>query len=270
MKYLLFQSDDYGITNGVSDGILYGIKNGVVRNTGLFVNMASSKLSAQKIKDIPGIDVGIDINYVAGYPVSDINEVKSLVDEKGHFIPSTKYIKNNKLIEKKNGLYYFEEDPFNYDEIYTETENQVKKFIELMDRKPAYIHSHSISTPNTAEAALEVAKKYDLISTRIDRNNPKVYQIPVDWTPKSFPVEEQFKVDVKTRLVESLKNSLDHEIGYYICHCGYVDDDLLSETTYTIIRCKDLASAVSKELIDFLKENHIQIITHTELAKLIK
>ena len=101
MKYLLFQSDDYGITNGVSDGILYGIKNGVVRNTGLFVNMASSKLSAQKIKDIPGIDVGIDINYVAGYPVSDINEVKSLVDEKGHFIPSKKYIKNNKLIEKK-------------------------------------------------------------------------------------------------------------------------------------------------------------------------
>lgn len=50
MKYLLFQSDDYGITNGVSDGILYGIKNGVVRNTGLFVNMASSKLSAQKLK----------------------------------------------------------------------------------------------------------------------------------------------------------------------------------------------------------------------------
>ena len=48
------------------------------------------------------------------------------------------------------------------------------------------------------------------------------------------------------------------------------NDDLLSETTYTIIRCKDLASAVSKELIDFLKENHIQIITHTELAELIK
>ena len=43
MKYLLFQSDDYGITNGVSDGILYGIKNGVVRNTGLFVNMAHSE-----------------------------------------------------------------------------------------------------------------------------------------------------------------------------------------------------------------------------------
>ena len=174
------------------------------------------------------------------------------------------------MIEKKKNIYYFENDPFNYEQILIETENQVKKFIDLMGRKPAYIHSHSISTPNTVKASLEVAKKYDLISTRIDRNDKHVYQMPVDWTPKLFPVEDQFKVDVKTKLIETLKKSLDHEIGYYVCHCGYVDDSLLSETSYTIIRCKDLASATSKELIDFLKENNIQIITHTELAELIK
>ncbi len=269
MKYLLFQSDDYGISNGVSDGILYAIKHGVVRNTGLFVNMPSSIESANKIKDIEDIDVGIDINYVAGYPVSDINLVKGMVDENGHFIPSTKQMKSNRLIERKKGIYYFEKDPYDYEEVYIETENQVKRFIELLGRKPAYIHSHSLSTPNTVKASLEVAKKYDLISTRIDRNLDAVYQIPVNWTPKPFPVEDQFKTDVTSKFIESLKNSLDHEIGYYVCHCGYVDDALLSETTYTIIRCKDLACATSKELIDFLKENNIQIITHTELAKLI-
>ena len=97
MKYLLFQSDDYGISHGVSDGILYAIKNGVVRNTGLFVNMPSSEESAEKIKNINNIDVGIDINYVAGFPVSSKELVHGMIDENGHFISSTKQMKNNML-----------------------------------------------------------------------------------------------------------------------------------------------------------------------------
>ena len=36
---LLIQSDDYGMTPAVADGIIYGITHGVVRNTGLFSNM---------------------------------------------------------------------------------------------------------------------------------------------------------------------------------------------------------------------------------------
>ena len=40
---LLVQSDDYGITRAVSRGIIHGIKNGVIRNTGLFANMPWSE-----------------------------------------------------------------------------------------------------------------------------------------------------------------------------------------------------------------------------------
>ena len=40
---LLTQSDDYGFTRGVTCGILDAIENGVVRNTGLFVNMPESE-----------------------------------------------------------------------------------------------------------------------------------------------------------------------------------------------------------------------------------
>ena len=31
---LLVQSDDYGITPGAAAGIVYGIRNGIIRNTG--------------------------------------------------------------------------------------------------------------------------------------------------------------------------------------------------------------------------------------------
>ena len=40
---LLTQSDDYGFTRGVTCGILDAIENGVVLNTGLFVNMPESE-----------------------------------------------------------------------------------------------------------------------------------------------------------------------------------------------------------------------------------
>lgn len=51
MRKLLFQSDDYGLTDSVADGILKGIDQGIIRNTGLFVNMPSSARAAAKIRD---------------------------------------------------------------------------------------------------------------------------------------------------------------------------------------------------------------------------
>ena len=48
---LLTQSDDYGFTRGVTCGILDAIENGVVRNTGLFVNMPEGEHPATFIQD---------------------------------------------------------------------------------------------------------------------------------------------------------------------------------------------------------------------------
>lgn len=85
---LLTQADDYGFTQGVTYGILDCIEKGVLKNTGLFVNMPSSVFAASKIKDHPEACFGIDFNLVAGKPVSNPEEVPHLVDENGNFIKS--------------------------------------------------------------------------------------------------------------------------------------------------------------------------------------
>ena len=36
---LLIQSDDYGMTRGISSGVIYGIEHGLIKNTGMFTNM---------------------------------------------------------------------------------------------------------------------------------------------------------------------------------------------------------------------------------------
>ena len=86
---LLTQSDDYGFTRGVTCGILDAIENGVVRNTGLFVNMPESEHAASFIQDYPQVCFGIDFNIVSGDPVSDPELLPDLVDQYGHFIRST-------------------------------------------------------------------------------------------------------------------------------------------------------------------------------------
>ena len=269
MKKLLFQSDDYGISDAVSDGIIKGIKEGIIRNTGLFVNMPSSKRAAEMIRDIKGINVGIDINLVAGRPVTDPKLIPHLVDETGHFISSTRRMKEGNVLRHDGLKVIFEEDPYVYEETLLETENQVKRFIELMGRKPDYFHGHSLMTDNTLKASFEISKKYDILNTINVMTSKNIKMVPCDWTPKPFLITEQMCTDVTDKFLNSLKSVLNHEIGYFICHCGYVDADLLKETTYTLIRTRDLECALSDEVKEFLKENEIELITYDDLKEVL-
>lgn len=267
MKKLLFQSDDYGLTDAVADGILKGIYQGIIRNTGLFVNMPSSARAAEKIRDCAEVCVGIDINLVAGKPISDPAEVPSLVNSDGHFVPSVQRMREGKVIGRQGMCLCFEQDPYNYEEVLLETENQVKRFIELMGRKPEYFHGHSMATPNTQKAARVIAEKYNILMTLDVMNSNAVSMIPCTWTPKPFPIEDQLKTDVEQHFLQALQASLQHEIGYFICHCGFVEEDLMKETTYTMIRMKDLAMATSLKVKAFLKEHQIELITYRDLKE---
>lgn len=264
---LLFQSDDYGFTDAITDGILKGIEKGIIRNTGLFVNMPSSARAAQLIKDKKGISVGIDINLVAGFPLSDPKSVPSLIDENGHFISSVEQMKQKKNPTKGSIMVNFEEDPYPYEEVYIETENQVLKFIELMGRKPDYLHPHSLVTENSEKAAKAIALKYGIVKSFDLLSNSKLYKVPCYWTPKPFSLEAQYETDVEANLLKVLPEALVHGHAVFICHCGYVDNDLLNESTYTMIRTKDLAAATSIKIMEFINKNKIELITYKQLME---
>lgn len=262
---LLFQSDDYGITDGVASGIRYAIEHGLVRNSGLFVNMPSSKDAASYINNYPEVCFGIDINLVAGKAVSDIDKVKSLVDENGYFYSSGYIKKHNKLIKTEGNVLIFEKDPYDYDETLLEVENQVKKFIEYTNKKPGYIHTHSLSTPNTRKAIEEVAKKYNLKVSYLtwDKNGYK--RVKVDWNPKPFPFEDQLNTDVESKFIDALEKCKDEEKMVFVCHCGFMDYDLFKCSTYTAIRTKDLLNATSDRVKQYIKDNHIEIVNYNDL-----
>lgn len=268
MKKVLVQSDDYGMSFGVVDGTIRAIKDGIVRNTGLFVNMDCAEYAAKQIK---GLDVclGIDINLVAGKPVTDPALLPHLLNEKKEFKSSRQVLNENKLLFTEKYIYHFEKDPFNFDEVLLETENQVKRFIELIGYKPEYLNAHSVITPNTERAAMIIADKYEIQGRSSDLYYNESYKDLVfdgDYQPRT--IEEQLAIDYKGILLNKLLPSIeDNQISYLLCHCGYLDMDLFDRTSLTIQRIIDVAGSIDKDVIHYIKNNDIQLITYRDLYK---
>ena len=233
---LLYQSDCFGMTDSVTYGIIKGIEQELIRNTGMFVNMPASKNAAQCIKKFPEVCLGQDINLVAGRPVTPPELVPSLVDSDGVFISSVSRIENNVLIKKDGNVMHFENDPYVFDEVLLEVENQYLRFVELNGKKPEYFHGHSLSTPNIRKAMETVAAKYDLKLSHKTLNKNNFQRVPVDWNPKPFFIEKQLEVDVEQRLIEALDKIKDAEKVAFICHCGFVEEVLFDYSTYNIGR----------------------------------
>lgn len=264
MIQLLVQSDDYGITPGVSAGIREGIQNGIIRNTGIFINMPCSYQAAQDIKNMD-VCLGIDINYVCGKPVSDPKLIPHLVDENGDFYKSTDISQKHKIVSYENLITTFEIDPYPYHEIYLETENQVKRFIEIIGRLPEYIHPHSLLTPNTYKAAQKIAQKYGIYhSMDLMLHYPC---LPTTFMgTKGSNLQDQIDIDITKHLLEDdlpvLKNN---QTYYYIGHCGYIDYQLFEETTLTLRRIKDLHAMLDKDIISYIHNHDIKLITYKNL-----
>lgn len=263
---VLFQSDDYGISEAVSLGILSGIKQGVIRNTGLFVNMPYSEQAAKLIRDIPGISVGIDINMVAGSCVSNKEDVPAIVDEQGRFHSSGWIMQHYQPIAQHGMVAIeFQEDPYPYEQTLHEMDMQVQRFLELMGRKPSYIHPHSLMSMNMLQAMKEIACKYDL-KFSMEYLVEKGYVFPNnDWNPKPFPIEAQSRVDVEGNLLKALDEIAQEERIAHIFHCGFVDQELLAVSTYSLIRTKDLYAAKSEKLKTWLKAHHAQLICYDDM-----
>ena len=252
---LLIQSDDYGITEAVSCGIIKAITDGVVKCTGMFTNMPASKKAAEMIKDID-VCLGIDINFVAGKPVADPALIPSMVRPDGYFYDSRQRRQLDKECESH--------DHVNYEEALIEGRAQIEKFIELNGKKPEYLHGHSYGSPTTARVIQTLSKEYNIgIShTMLDANHAKMAK---SWYTVPFTLEQQMACNTKDFLIHDQGEILGNEIAAIISHCGYIDAPLFDFTSFTVVRTKDLEAMTSDEMKQWIKDNEIELISYRDL-----
>ncbi len=252
---LLIQSDDYAISRAVSLGIIHGIKNGVVRNTGIFMNMPYTEECFKWIEPyLDKIGFGIDLNLSTGYTVLSHNEVKGLTHEDGRFFSSSE---NRKMDNEANNF-----DHVNYEEAYKEFDAQIQKFIKMVGRKPDYIHNHAYSTKTILKVTQDLVEKYQVPYSK-DFSYPAM-----GWYKFGEGLEGQIKdYGLIDYIINDVNGYLNKEIGLLVTHCGYVDSDIVNLSSFNTCRFKDLEALTSDEVKNWIKDNNIELITYKDIKK---
>lgn len=227
---LVINADDFGYTRAVTEGIIEGYHQGIVRSTTALTNMPWLELGRKLAEDCPDLGIGVHMTLTLGKALTG---VKSFTDECGNFLP-------------KDKVRCTELDP---EEVYDEWKSQIERFIELFGRMPTHLdshhHMHDLNEP-LREVSRKLAGEYHLPMRRYG----------------SYEFVSGFYGETATK--EVLLKLLEQYAGKDIeimAHPGYCDLELYRRSSYNVHRVQELDVLCSKEVSDYIKEKGI-ILTH--------
>jgi len=139
MKRLIVNADDFGLTRGVSDGILSAHRHGLVTSTTVLVNRAIPGDQLGRLRD-SGMGVGLHVNLTLGEPLT---RGRSLVDAAGRFVRDGQHAAARAKAS----------------EVSAEIAAQLERFERLFRRPPSHLdsHHHIGQLPPVRDAFVQVA-----------------------------------------------------------------------------------------------------------------
>lgn len=85
-KRLIINADDFGLSHGITDGILLTHLQGLLTSTSLMVNQPATQHAVRRAPEAPGLGIGIHLNLTEGKPVLPSAKVRTLVNSAGEFV----------------------------------------------------------------------------------------------------------------------------------------------------------------------------------------
>lgn len=232
---IVFNADDFGLSKGVSDGIVESYVNGVVTSTTIMVNAPFYHYAVELAKKHPGLSVGIHLVGTFGYPLRD--DVPTLIDNNGKF----------KRVDENN--------PLNVDveEIYKEWCTQIDTVLKDLPLTHFDSHHHIHLHPELSAVVERLSKKYNL-PYRSRRNGPAQVLL----------TESFYKEDAT---LETLINIFESHVEAYdiMTHPAYLDDVLCDNSSYTSYRETELDILTSDTLKKVIKDKNIQICSYKSI-----
>lgn len=259
MVRIIFNADDIGYSEAVTLGIIKAHQDGVINSTTMMTNMDAAPFAAKLLKENPGLYCGQHTNIVIGKPVSNPNDIPSLVDENGYF---------NTKARLKQGL------KLDKDEIKIEVRAQAERFKELMGHYPTHIEAHAVFDPNLQVAIREVATELGVHYTDIDMyvENGKFvksrdthnsgYEVPVN--PKIMYYQDKVSLDYWLNDEAEL---LKEDLVEMHTHPGYIDQYLMDCSSYNLTRALEVQIACDPRLKQWAKDNDVKFISFDDIKK---
>jgi len=249
MKQILIKADDYGFTEAVSLGILLAHKNGIVKNTGMMVNMPAAIQAAEWIKEYPDLCLGLHTNLIVGKPCADPKLISGLLQENGEFISSK--IRREQIA---SGI-----DPFNEDEVIVETIAQVERFNHLNSKYPEYIETHAVMSQSIQNALVKVANMFDI--KILPHHQPSKWSLP-QFTYNNY---DFYKTNLPYYLYFKEKLDLTADLILFVLHPGFVDQDLIRHSSLTMERLLDYEMMIDSNVKKALIDKGYEIISFREI-----
>lgn len=140
MRRLIVNADDFGLTRGVSAGILAAHRHGIVTSTTVLATADIDRDSLAAARD-SALGMGLHVNLTLGRPLT---RARSLVDADGRFVRDARRAAARAAAR----------------EVRAEVEAQVERFEQLLRRRPTHLdtHHHVGLYPPVREAVLDVAR----------------------------------------------------------------------------------------------------------------
>ena len=250
---ILVRSDDLGYSRGVNYGISDSIHYGLIKNVGFMVNMPASYHGLSLVKDVANLDLGLHTVICAGKPLTNPKLIPSITTTDGYF-------KSSKIYRS------IKEDFVNLDEVVIEIEAQYRKFVELVGRKPDYFEGHAVVSDNFVRGLRYVAEKHDIPyldfsfdGSNVSFNNNELKPLMGSMANDSYNPVELIKSAAE------YSQTHDKEIPMIIFHCGYLDDYILTHSSLTLPRTKEVEASCDTNLSRWLEKEGVQLVRYSEL-----
>ncbi len=82
---LIVNADDFGMSRGITDGIIVAHRYGFLTSTSLITNMPAAAYAIARGHDFPNLGIGVHLNICQGRPFLRAGDVPTLVDRTGRF-----------------------------------------------------------------------------------------------------------------------------------------------------------------------------------------
>ncbi|WP_029809312.1 ChbG/HpnK family deacetylase, partial [Vibrio parahaemolyticus] len=68
---VIFNADDFGLTQGVNTGIVKSHQDGVVKSTTMMVGMDAEQHAIELANQNPDLKIGVHLRFTAGAPLTE-------------------------------------------------------------------------------------------------------------------------------------------------------------------------------------------------------
>lgn len=273
-RYLIVNADDFGLTEGVSRGILKAHLEGLVTSTTFMTNFPWAPQMAPLLEAAPDLGVGIHLNLTTGRPLLPAKSVPSLVTRTGSFSKAIFHL-------------LCRIDPL---DVEREWAAQIERGIELLGRVPTHLDTHRYlqGYPAFAAVFVRLAVRYGIPAVRNLYPGPQMR--PAGrlgaFNPANYLVDRYLRRSSETVIASGLGSpqatlvgdfdrdgllarlaGLDAGVTELVCHPGFADETLREISSLVEQREVELAALTDLKVRTVIVDRGIELVHFGHLAE---